>query len=131
MLKFIALQLMSYFNSINLSETQINLICFIKCKKITQILLCMNAMHTSVASILRPLILGYYIHPHDLVRCCSIRRNLTDWAQSIFLSQGWTNLALEAYASTYSIGNPRDTFLVNLIMVKMVDAIKASSGSSD
>jgi hypothetical protein len=63
MLKFIVLQLMSYFNSINSSETPINLICFIKCAKITQIFLCMNAMHTSVASILRPLILGYYSLP--------------------------------------------------------------------
>jgi hypothetical protein len=42
MLKFIALQLMSYFNSINSSETPITLICFIKCVKITQIFLCMK-----------------------------------------------------------------------------------------
>jgi hypothetical protein len=34
------------------SETPITLICFIKCAKITWIFLCMNAMHTSVASIL-------------------------------------------------------------------------------
>jgi hypothetical protein len=60
MLKFIALQLMSYFNSINSSETPITLIYFIKCAKITQIFICMNAKHTSVASILRPLILRYY-----------------------------------------------------------------------
>jgi hypothetical protein len=52
MLKFIALQLMSYFNSINSSETAITLICFIKCSKITRIFLCMNAMHMPVASIL-------------------------------------------------------------------------------
>jgi hypothetical protein len=41
------------------------------------------------------------------------------------------NTALDAYASTYSIGNPRDTFSVNPIMVMTVDAIKASSESSD
>jgi hypothetical protein len=53
--------------------------------------------------------------------------NLTEWAQSIFLSRGRTNPALDAYASTYSIGNPRDTFSVIPIMVMTVDAIKASS----
>jgi hypothetical protein len=57
--------------------------------------------------------------------------NLTEWAQSIFLSCGRTNPALDAYASTYSIENPRDTFSVNPFTVMKVDAIKASSGSSD
>jgi hypothetical protein len=53
--------------------------------------------------------------------------NLTKWAQGIFPSCGRTNPALDAYASTYSIENPRDTFSVNPFTVMMVDAIKASS----
>jgi hypothetical protein len=70
-------------------------------------------------------------HPRDLVTCCNIGWNLTEWAQSIFLSCRWTNPTLDAYASTYSIGNPRDTFSVNPVMLMTVDAIKASSRSSD
>jgi hypothetical protein len=31
---------------------------------------------------------------------------VTEWAQSINLSRGWTNFALGAHASTYSIGIP-------------------------
>jgi hypothetical protein len=54
-------------------------------------------------------------HPHDLVTCCNIGWNLTEWAQSIFPSRGRTNPALDVYASTYSIGNPRDTFSVTLL----------------
>ena len=31
---------------------------------------------------------------------------ITEWAQSIYLSLGYTNPDLDAYASTYSIGIP-------------------------
>jgi hypothetical protein len=41
--------------------------------------------------------------------------NLTEWAQSIFMPHGRTNPALDAYASTYSIGNPIDTFSVTIL----------------
>jgi hypothetical protein len=59
--------------------------------------------------------LSVIFHPLDLVTCCNIGWNLTDWAQSIFSSRGRTNPALHVYASTFSIRNPRDTFLVTLL----------------
>jgi hypothetical protein len=46
------------------------------------------------------------------------------WVESIFSSPGRKNPALDAYASTYSIGNPRDTFSVNPFMIMTVDAMK-------
>jgi hypothetical protein len=54
-------------------------------------------------------------HPRDLVTCCNIGWNLTEWAQSIFPSRERKNPALDVYTSTYSIGNPRDTFSVTLL----------------
>jgi hypothetical protein len=41
--------------------------------------------------------------------------NLMEWAQSISPSRGRTNLALGAYASTYSIGIPEETFSVTAV----------------
>jgi hypothetical protein len=57
--------------------------------------------------------------------------NLTEWAWSIFPSRGIKNPALDAYSSTYSFGNLGDTFSVNPFTAMAVDAIKASSRSTD
>jgi hypothetical protein len=54
-------------------------------------------------------------HPCDLVTCCNIGYNFTKWAQSIFSQNGRTNPALGAHASTYSIGIPKETFLVTVL----------------
>jgi hypothetical protein len=51
--------------------------------------------------------------------------NLTEWDQSIFLSRGRTNPVVDAHASTYSIGIPKDTFSVTCHGMT-VDAIKAA-----
>jgi hypothetical protein len=56
-------------------------------------------------------------HPRDLVTCCNIGWNLTGWAQSIFPSLGRTNPALDAYASTYSIGKPKRHIFSHRILV--------------
>jgi hypothetical protein len=56
-------------------------------------------------------------HPRDLVTCCNIGWNLTEWAQSIFPSLGRTNLALDTYASTYSIGKPKRRLFSHRISV--------------
>jgi hypothetical protein len=77
MLKFIALQLMSYFNSINTSETSITLTSFMYKRENFPDFLCMIAMHT----IISPLFLASHpgmlhrqsrlvrhaaLHPNDL-----------------------------------------------------------------
>jgi hypothetical protein len=64
--------------------------------------------------------------PSHMLQHCM---NLTEWAQSIFLSRGRTNPAPDAYASIYSIGNPIDTFSAYYRVT--VDTIKTSSRSSD
>jgi hypothetical protein len=70
---------------------------------------------SSISLPILPFTRSVIFHPRDLVTCCNIGWNLTEWAQSIFPSRGWINVALDAYASTYSIGNRRDTFLVTLL----------------
>jgi hypothetical protein len=50
--------------------------------------------------------------------------NLTEWAQSIFLSRGISNPALVAYVSTYSIGIPGRLSSYYRVTV---DAVKAAA----
>jgi hypothetical protein len=69
-------------------------------------------------------------HPRDLVTCCNFGWNITKWAESIFPPHGRINTAIDAYASTYSIGIPEGTFLV-IVLPMTVDAIKAAAGCSD
>jgi hypothetical protein len=56
---------------------------------------------------------------------------VTEWAQSINPSHGWTNLALGAHTSTYPIGIPKRHIFSLPIKDMTVDAIKAASGYSD
>jgi hypothetical protein len=48
-----------------------------------------------------------------------------------YLSCGLTNPALGSYASTYSFGEPERHLFSHPIKEMTVDAIRASSGSSD
>jgi hypothetical protein len=57
--------------------------------------------------------------------------NVTEWAQSINPSRGWTNPALGAHASTYTIGIPKRHLFSHPVKVMTVDAIKAASRCSD
>jgi hypothetical protein len=60
-----------------------------------------------------------------------IDATVTEWAQSINLSCGWTNPALCAHASTYPIGIPKRHLFSHPIKDMTVDAIKAASECSD
>jgi hypothetical protein len=53
------------------------------------------------------LLIPVIFHPRDLVTCCNFGCNITEWTHSIFPSRGRANPALDAYASTYSIGIPK------------------------
>jgi hypothetical protein len=54
-----------------------------------------------------------------------------EWAQSIYLSPGWTNPALGAHASTYSFGIPKRHLFQSPSYVMTVDAIKGASRCCD
>jgi hypothetical protein len=56
---------------------------------------------------------------------------ITEWAQSINPSRGWTNPALGAHASTYPIDIPERHLFSHPIKDMTVDAIKAASRCSD
>jgi hypothetical protein len=60
-----------------------------------------------------------------------IDATITEWAQSINPSRGWTNPALGAHASTYLIGIPKRHLFSHPVMVMTIDAIKAASRYSD
>jgi hypothetical protein len=56
---------------------------------------------------------------------------VTEWAQSINPSRGWTNPALGAHASTNPISIPKRHLLSHPVTAMTVDAIKAASEYSD
>ena len=57
--------------------------------------------------------------------------NVTEWAQSFYLSRGIKNPDLDAYASTYPIGIPKLHLFETPRLVVATDAVKAAAEDSD
>jgi hypothetical protein len=107
-----------------------------------------SSRDTRSLSEVRSLISPYHVHPCHRQVCLLVLMTLhppwpshilssfidatiTEWAQSINSSRGWTNSALGAHASTYTIDIPKRHIFSHPVKVMTVDAIKAASGCSD